>query len=190
MSLYADPDATERRLIPVVLEPIDAKTLRPAVARLNRVDLTDPFSRLERYRHLCKFLNISVVPGLPANPPELYISVSSLGKADALALKTIEYALRALADVGPAMKPFGTYQGADPNICLERMPAASAHVLVFPTRPSMAPDEAVARAKAEYEQARRNNVEVLAYVPSRVPYDIWSTPARLSRVRIRTPNGG
>lgn len=166
ISLYADPDAMERRLIPVVLEPIDSKTLRPAVARLNRIDLTEPFLRVERYKYLCKFLNISPTPSLPSNANETYVSISSLGTADPLALKLTLYATRAVTDIGPMMKAFGPHEGLDPDICLERLSEASVHVLVFPERASRASDEAVVRATLEYAQAKRNNIEVLAYVPS------------------------
>jgi hypothetical protein len=165
LTLYADPDAMERRLIPVVLEPIDSKTLRPAIARLNRIDLTDPFSRLERYKYLCKFLNISA-SSFPSQADEIYISISSLGTADPVALRLTRYAIRALTDIGPMMQGFGPHDGLNPDKCLERLPGSSVHILVFPERASRASDEAVERATAEYEQAKRNNIEVLAYVPS------------------------
>jgi hypothetical protein len=166
ISIYADPDAVERRLIPVVLEPVDSKLLRPSVARLNRIDLTDSFSRQERYKYLCGFLGISPNPSLPSNANELRVSISSLATADPLALKTTLYAARALADIGPMMKASGPHEDLDPGIRLERLAGASVHIIVFPERPSRASDGAVEQATAEYAQTKCNNVEVLAYAPA------------------------
>ena len=40
--LYEDPECRLRRLIPVLVEPVDRTLIRSAVRRLDAVDLTDP----------------------------------------------------------------------------------------------------------------------------------------------------
>jgi hypothetical protein len=165
ISLHTDPNAAERKLIPVVLEPIDTNALRPTLARLTRIDLTDPLSRLEQYRHLLRFLNLDPALSLPANPREIYISVNSLVRLAPPAMKTAMSTITALADIGPALKPFGTYQGADPKACLEHMQAASAQIVVFPQQDSADVYPATALAVLEYRRARQHNVQVLAYAP-------------------------
>lgn len=69
MARYADPDARDRRLIPLLVEPMDPATLRPALRSLKMVDLTDPALREERYHRLLRSLGLDA-PALPA-PPDL-----------------------------------------------------------------------------------------------------------------------
>jgi hypothetical protein len=54
--LYEDPDARDRRLIPVLLEPTPSKAIPLPVRRLSRVDLTDPETRTSQYHRLVRDL--------------------------------------------------------------------------------------------------------------------------------------
>ena len=63
--IYTDPDATNGKLIPVLLEPTPMDDLRPAVRRLRMIDLTDTPNRTQNYHHLLRFLEVSS----PLPPP-------------------------------------------------------------------------------------------------------------------------
>jgi hypothetical protein len=66
-AVYVDPAATERRLIPVLLEPVDESEIPLSVRRLSRTDLTDSKTRRQQYHHLLASLGIAVKP-LPDFP--------------------------------------------------------------------------------------------------------------------------
>jgi hypothetical protein len=68
MTIFNDPDARARRLIPVLLEPTPRDRIRPGVRRLNWIDLTDPGTRLDRYHYLLKFLMVTERPPFPVIP--------------------------------------------------------------------------------------------------------------------------
>jgi len=81
LRLYEDPDSTLSRLIPILVEPVDRTLIRPAVRRLDAVDLTDPRTREMEFLHFLKSLGILNVEHdqLPAWPEpsgieELYIA--------------------------------------------------------------------------------------------------------------------
>jgi len=75
-TIFEDPDAGERRLIPLLLE--QTENIRPTVRRLNLVDLTDPDSerRLHRYHLLLRSLGVDA-HRLPP-PPELRDALSAI----------------------------------------------------------------------------------------------------------------
>jgi cellulose biosynthesis protein BcsQ len=58
VGLFRDPAALARRVIPVVLEPIDELQLRPVIRRLNRIDLSDQNKYRSEYRRLLDALGI------------------------------------------------------------------------------------------------------------------------------------
>jgi hypothetical protein len=58
LKIYEDPDGTERRLIPVLVERVDRTLIRPAVRRLDTVDLTDPQTRDREFTHLMRHLGV------------------------------------------------------------------------------------------------------------------------------------
>jgi hypothetical protein len=66
-AVYQDPDARQRRLIPVLLEPTDASEVPLIVRVLNWIDLTDPETRRERYHYLLRFLGVGAkrLPDVP-----------------------------------------------------------------------------------------------------------------------------
>jgi hypothetical protein len=81
LRIYDNPDSTLSRLIPILVEPIDRTMIRPAVRRLDAVDLTDPRTREAEFLHFLKSLGIVDVrpTQLPAWPEasaieELYIA--------------------------------------------------------------------------------------------------------------------
>lgn len=67
-TLYIDPDSSDRRLIPVVLESTDQLIIPLAVRSLNRIDLTDPLTRDQQYNRLITLLkpNCKDLPSPPA----------------------------------------------------------------------------------------------------------------------------
>ncbi len=66
-AVYVDPAAMERRLIPVLLEPVNPSEIPLSVRRLSRTDLTNPETRRQQYHHLLGSLNVSAQP-LPDFP--------------------------------------------------------------------------------------------------------------------------
>ena len=58
LAIISDPDATNRQLIPIILEPIEVSSLRPTIRRLNWIDLTDASTQTETYRHLVRHLGV------------------------------------------------------------------------------------------------------------------------------------
>jgi amino acid adenylation domain-containing protein len=68
MTIIDDPNARDRRLIPIQVEPMDLGTIRPAIRRLNIVNLADEGSRDERYRYLLQSLLGPCPAELPAPP--------------------------------------------------------------------------------------------------------------------------
>lgn len=75
LTIYCDPDAAKKRLIPVMLETVQRKNIRLTVRRLNIIDLTKPKTRKERYSFLLKHLGIpeSQIPS-PLPWPKKYKS--------------------------------------------------------------------------------------------------------------------
>jgi lipopolysaccharide/colanic/teichoic acid biosynthesis glycosyltransferase len=67
-TIMDDPDVSARRLIPVLLEPTPRDSIRPAVRRLNLIDLTDSATRLDCYHRLLKFLQVAARPPFPGIP--------------------------------------------------------------------------------------------------------------------------
>jgi len=65
--VYVDPAVLERRLIPVLLQPVDVSEIPLSVRRLSRTDLTDPKTRRQQYHHLLASLRITAQP-LPDFP--------------------------------------------------------------------------------------------------------------------------
>lgn len=59
--LYEDPGGGLHRLIPVLVEPVDRTLIRPAVRRLDAVDLTDPCTRETEFRHFLRTIGITDV---------------------------------------------------------------------------------------------------------------------------------
>lgn len=68
ITIFEDPDAAKRRLIPVLLETVDPKDMRVTIRRLKHVDLTDPERRRVEYHGLLRALGTSGQP-LPEPPP-------------------------------------------------------------------------------------------------------------------------
>jgi hypothetical protein len=70
--IASDPDASERRLIPLLLEPTDLSSIGPVISRLRYVDLSsvDPTRRSENYRDLLSTLLEPRIRELP-DPPML-----------------------------------------------------------------------------------------------------------------------
>lgn len=66
-AVYVDPAALERRLIPVLLQPVDVSDIPLSVRKLNRTDLTDPTTSRQQYHHLLASLGITAQP-LPDFP--------------------------------------------------------------------------------------------------------------------------
>jgi len=66
-AVYVDPAAMERRLIPVLLQPVELSEIPVSVRRLSRTDLTDPKTRRQQYHHLLASLGITAQP-LPDFP--------------------------------------------------------------------------------------------------------------------------
>jgi hypothetical protein len=66
-AVHQDPDARRRRLIPVLLEPMDQSAIPLIVRRLNWIDLTDPRTRRDRYHFLLRFLGVDAkrLPDVP-----------------------------------------------------------------------------------------------------------------------------
>lgn len=55
-TLYIDPDSSQRRLIPVLLEDTHLADIRLTVRSLNHIDLTKPENRTQQYHRLIRFL--------------------------------------------------------------------------------------------------------------------------------------
>jgi len=65
LALNQDPDASQRTLIPVILESVDLKTIRPLIRSKNHIDLTIPSRREDRLRFLLSHLGVANAYGLP-----------------------------------------------------------------------------------------------------------------------------
>ncbi len=81
LRIYADTESGLRRLIPILVEPVDRTLIRSAVRRLDAVDLTDPDTRENEFAHFLDALGIrNVAPNqLPPWPEaslidELYVA--------------------------------------------------------------------------------------------------------------------
>src|SRR5438270_2648323 len=59
--LYVDPSSRLRRLIPVLVEPVDRTLIRPSVRRLDTVDLTDPETREFEFLHFLRSIGLTEV---------------------------------------------------------------------------------------------------------------------------------
>ena len=66
-AIYLDSAARERRLIPVLLEPVPESELPVSVRRLSRSDLTNPGTRRQQYHYLLRSLGVTNNP-LPEFP--------------------------------------------------------------------------------------------------------------------------
>jgi len=58
LALHQDPEATEGRLIPLILEPVEEADLRPSLRRLRWVDLTSPDRATSEYRYFLEALGV------------------------------------------------------------------------------------------------------------------------------------
>jgi len=58
LRIYEDPQGSTRRLIPILVEPIDRTLIRSAVRRLDAVDLTDPSTRELEFLHFLRSLGL------------------------------------------------------------------------------------------------------------------------------------
>ena len=58
LAVYGDPDASRRVLIPVILEPVETRSIPLSVRSLNHVDLTDPSTRGGRFKRLLAHLGL------------------------------------------------------------------------------------------------------------------------------------
>lgn len=58
VSVYSDPDAQDKKIIPVVLAPVPSDQLTASIRRLNRVDLTNHDQREATLRRLLKQLGV------------------------------------------------------------------------------------------------------------------------------------
>jgi len=81
LRLYEDPDSSLHRLIPILVEPVDRTMIRPAVRRLDAVDLTDPTRRQSEFDHFLKSLGLDAattneLPPWPdaSSVDELYVA--------------------------------------------------------------------------------------------------------------------
>jgi hypothetical protein len=69
VGIYGDPEAQARRIIPVEVVPTAKDTIRPAIAILNSIDLTDPNRRRENYHR--PLVALKVKKGIPLpDPPD------------------------------------------------------------------------------------------------------------------------
>ena len=70
LAISADPDSKQNRLIPVCLEPLNLKDIRPSLRALNIINLADSTHRNERFVFLMKYLglNAEVIPMPPTWP--------------------------------------------------------------------------------------------------------------------------
>lgn len=69
MTQVQDPAAADRRLIPVLVEPVAPEAIGSSIRCLNIVNLTDEQSRDNRYRYLLQSLLGSSTEKLPPPPP-------------------------------------------------------------------------------------------------------------------------
>lgn len=84
--LYEDPTSRLRRLIPVLVEPVDRTLIRPSVRRLDTVDLTDPETREFEFLHFLKSIGITDVvrEALPPWPEASAIDELRVADVDAV----------------------------------------------------------------------------------------------------------
>lgn len=68
LTIFGDPDARDRRLMPVMLETTPPEVIRLSVRPRNRIDLTDSATRQARYHYLLGFLKVPERPPLPVIP--------------------------------------------------------------------------------------------------------------------------
>ncbi len=68
ITIYSDPQALKRKLIPVILEPVDEGKIYPKVSRLNMTYLTDPKTREQKFAALWRSLGIPD-DKIPEPPP-------------------------------------------------------------------------------------------------------------------------
>lgn len=52
VSIYADPSAQTKKIIPILLTPVPAEQITPSIRRLNRVDLSQENTREEALKRL------------------------------------------------------------------------------------------------------------------------------------------
>lgn len=88
LTIYCDPDASGKVLIPIILESVDFALIRPSVRALNCVDLTDIRTRVAHFQQLLRYLRIppTLISTLPPWPEigtiEKVIQIPSLIVAD------------------------------------------------------------------------------------------------------------
>ncbi|HYK01960.1 MAG TPA: toll/interleukin-1 receptor domain-containing protein [Thermoanaerobaculia bacterium] len=58
LRIYYDPESRLRRLIPILVEPVDRTLIRSAVRRLDAVDLTDPETRESEFAHFLRSVGV------------------------------------------------------------------------------------------------------------------------------------
>ncbi|HMJ87872.1 MAG TPA: toll/interleukin-1 receptor domain-containing protein [Vicinamibacterales bacterium] len=80
--LYEDPECRLRRLIPVLVEPVDRTLIRSAVRRLDAVDLTDPETREREFLHFLKTIGAGDVTANDFPPWPEPSSIDELHVAD------------------------------------------------------------------------------------------------------------
>jgi hypothetical protein len=70
LTIYDDPDAVRRKLIPVILESIDFALLRPTIRSLNHIDLTNTETRDYQFKKLLEYLGLNpyLLPSIPKWP--------------------------------------------------------------------------------------------------------------------------
>lgn len=65
ISAFVDPDGSERKIIPVLLEPTPPDHIRPALQHRNIVNLTERSTRRAQYCKLFEFLGVAPAPPFP-----------------------------------------------------------------------------------------------------------------------------
>ncbi len=82
LRLYEDPTGTLRRLIPILVEPVDRTLIRLSVRRLDAVDLTDPRTREREFLHFLSSLGLGSQSNLRLPPWPEVSGVEELHVAD------------------------------------------------------------------------------------------------------------
>jgi hypothetical protein len=82
LRIYEDLEDTGRRLIPILVEPVDRTLIRPAIRRLDTVDLTDPASREAEFLHFLRSLGVTSMPMAQLPPWPETSSIAELHIAD------------------------------------------------------------------------------------------------------------
>lgn len=89
LSVHDDPDATKRKIVPVIIESIDFRKARLSLQTLNCIDLSRSHTREDRLRFMLKHIGIRNIDDIEAKDLSQLLSLTLVSEPDTLMVGSV-----------------------------------------------------------------------------------------------------